>query len=142
LPTESEDPVDVWMFKTNEVNTQDRRFVRNKIRTNKYRWYNFVPKNLFEQFSKLANIYFLFIMILQIIPQISISGGKPAILMPLLFVVSVSAIKDFFEDRDRQKSDNMENNRKAIFADLTTGEYKDKIWKDLKVGMVVKILEN
>ena len=33
----------------------------NKIRTSKYNWYSFIPKNLMEQYSKLANIYFTFI---------------------------------------------------------------------------------
>lgn len=55
---------DIWNFKINEVNTHDRRFVRNKIRTTKYTWLTFIPKNLFEQFSKMANVYFLFIMVL------------------------------------------------------------------------------
>ena len=44
-------------------------------------------------------------MVLQVIPPISITGGQPAILLPLLFVVVVSAIKDLFEDLKRHKSD-------------------------------------
>ena len=31
----------------------------NKISTSKYNFITFLPKNLFEQFSKLANLYFL-----------------------------------------------------------------------------------
>ena len=31
----------------------------NRIQTSKYTCVSFVPKNLYEQFSKLANIYFL-----------------------------------------------------------------------------------
>lgn len=79
--------------------------MRNKIRTTKYTWLTFIPKNLFEQFSKLANVYFLFIMVLQVIPPISITGGQPAILLPLLFVVTVSAVKDLFEDIKRHRAD-------------------------------------
>ena len=60
-------------------------------------------------------------MVLQIIPPISITGGQPAILLPLLFVVSVSAIKDLFEDIKRHRADDQENNRKALVADLKTG---------------------
>ena len=40
------------------------------------------------------------------IPQISISGGFPVIFIPLSIVVSVSALKDLFEDLKRKKSDN------------------------------------
>lgn len=66
---------DIWTYRANENNTHDRRFTLNSIRTSKYTWLTFIPKNLFEQFSKMANVYFLFIMVLQIIPPISITGG-------------------------------------------------------------------
>lgn len=65
----------------------------------------------------MANVYFLFIMVLQIIPVISITGGQPAILLPLMFVVSVSAVKDLFEDIKRHNADMQENNRKALVLD-------------------------
>jgi hypothetical protein len=45
------------------------------------------------------------------IKPISITGGTPSNLPPLLFVMTVSAVKDFFEDRARQKSDAEENDR-------------------------------
>lgn len=88
------------------MNTHDKRFTMNSIRTTKYTLITFLPKNLFEQFSKMANVYFLFIMVLQIIPPISISGGQPAILLPLLFVCAISGIKDMFEDIKRHNADN------------------------------------
>ena len=31
----------------------------NSISTSKYNYFNFIPKNLIEQFSKIANLYFL-----------------------------------------------------------------------------------
>jgi phospholipid-translocating ATPase len=39
-------------------------FARNKIRTAKYTPLSFFPKNLWFQFHNIANIYFLFIIIL------------------------------------------------------------------------------
>ncbi|ANB12537.1 aminophospholipid-translocating P4-type ATPase DNF2 [Sugiyamaella lignohabitans] len=39
-------------------------YPRNKIRTTKYTPLSFVPKNLFFQFQNVANVYFLFIVIL------------------------------------------------------------------------------
>ena len=44
-----------------------KMFVGNDIRTSKYTVITFMPKNLIDQFSKLANIYFLIMMILQVI---------------------------------------------------------------------------
>lgn len=41
-----------------------QRFARNKIRTAKYTPLSFLPKNLWFQFHNLANIFFLFVVIL------------------------------------------------------------------------------
>ena len=51
--------------------------------------------------------------------KISITSGEPIIFGPLVFVVSISMIKDFFEvmnfiygkDYSRHKSDNEENTK-------------------------------
>ena len=82
----------------------------NIVRTSKYTWWSFLPRNLFEQFStKMANLYFLVIMFMQMIDRISISNGQPAMLAPLAFVVIISMIKDGFEDYKRYKEDRSEN---------------------------------
>jgi phospholipid-transporting ATPase len=54
----------------------------------------------------MANVYFIFISFMQMIPIISITNGFPAQLMPLIVVVVLSMIKDIFEDYKRHKSDN------------------------------------
>lgn len=41
-----------------------QHFKRNKIRTAKYTPISFIPKNLWFQFHNIANVYFLFIIIL------------------------------------------------------------------------------
>lgn len=41
-------------------------YPRNKIRTAKYTALTFVPKNIFLQFHNIANIYFLFVIILNV----------------------------------------------------------------------------
>jgi phospholipid-translocating ATPase len=41
-------------------------FNRNKIRTAKYTPISFVPKNLWYQFHNIANVYFLFLIILAV----------------------------------------------------------------------------
>lgn len=43
-----------------------QQFARNKIRTAKYTALSFVPKNLWFQFHNIANVYFLFIIILSV----------------------------------------------------------------------------
>lgn len=78
------------------TNIPDHQVTDNSIKTSKYTLFDFIPLNLIVQFSKLPNIYFLIIGIMQMIPQISISGGFPVIFIPLSFVIGVSAIKDFY----------------------------------------------
>ena len=89
-------------------------YLNNKISTCKYNALTFLPKNFFEQFQKLANVYFIIVAILQSIPDISNSGGYPSILLPLGLVVMVTATKDALEDSKRRKSDDEENNRTTL----------------------------
>lgn len=58
----------------------------------------------------MTNFYFLFLTLLELVPEISTPGAFEVMLMPLSFVVGVSMIKDIFEDRKRHKADNEENN--------------------------------
>ena len=115
-----------------------RDYRDNKVKTSKYSVWTFLPKNLYEQFSKLANVYFLIISLMQMVPIISISGGKPVMLMPLSFVIAVSMIKDIFEDYKRHKSDKLENSKQALVWD--GHDWVPQPWLDLKVGMVVKVM--
>lgn len=57
-----------------------------------------------------------------------------------MFVVTVSAIKDIFEDLKRHKSDNFENNRSVLRLDKKNKTFKQDLWKNLRVGQIVKIL--
>ena len=68
------------------------------------------------------------------------SGGVPNILLPLLFVLIVSAVKDAMEDNKRRKSDNTENNSSCLV--YVNENWKATLWKDVKVGDIVKILKN
>lgn len=79
--------------------------MNNTIRTSKYNIFTFLPYNLFTQFSKAPNIYFLMISYLQTIKSISISGGKCVQAAPLSVIVFLSMLKDAFEDYQRVKSD-------------------------------------
>jgi phospholipid-transporting ATPase len=117
-----------------------REFRDNKIKTSKYSLLTFLPKNLLEQFSKLANVYFLLISFMQMISIISISAGEPVMLMPLSFVIAVSMIKDIFEDYKRHKSDRLENYKQVLTYDTHSKVFVKREWHSLKTGMIVKVL--
>lgn len=58
-----------------------QRFTRNKIRTAKYTPLSFIPKNLWFQFHNIANIFFLFLVILVVSsagPSPRATGVQPA----------------------------------------------------------------
>uniref|UniRef100_A0A8B9LRZ8 Phospholipid-transporting ATPase n=1 Tax=Astyanax mexicanus TaxID=7994 RepID=A0A8B9LRZ8_ASTMX len=70
-----------------------QRYPDNRIISSKYTFWNFIPKNLFEQFRRIANFYFLIIFLVQLIidtPTSPITSG-----LPLFFVITVTAIKQF-----------------------------------------------
>lgn len=81
----------------------------NKIRTTKYTLLSFLPRNLLEQFHRVANLYFIFIVLLNWFPAIN-AFGKEIAMIPVMFVLGVTAVKDFYEDRRRHASDKRINN--------------------------------
>lgn len=92
----------------------DKRFIGNRITTSKYNCLTFLPKNLFEQFSKMANTYFLIMGLMEIYKPISDSNGYPVMLGPLSFVVGVSMIKDLIEDNARKTADREDNEKEVL----------------------------
>lgn len=81
----------------------------NRIRTTKYTLLSFLPKNLLEQFHRVANLYFIFIVLLNWFPSIN-AFGKEVAMFPVAFVLGVTAMKDLIEDRRRHASDKRINN--------------------------------
>ena len=72
--------------------------------TTSYTKWNFIPKNLFMQiFTKSVNTYFLFLILLQMVPGIGQKYGPIFTAMPLTFVVLISMIKDKIEDNKRRQ---------------------------------------
>lgn len=83
-------------------------YVSNFIRSSRYTKWSFLPKQLYFQFSKLANFYFLIIAVLQLIPGLSTTGSYTT-LIPLLIFVSISMAKEGFDDYRRYVLDKTEN---------------------------------
>ena len=92
-----------------EIGKENFNMPNNSIKTNKYSLINFLPLSLFEQFRKAANIYFIFIAILQTLPEVSITNQIPVIITPLSMVIVISVIKDLYEVLGKYFSDRREN---------------------------------
>ncbi|KAF2627442.1 phospholipid-translocating P-type ATPase [Macroventuria anomochaeta] len=134
-------------------------YVHNWIRSTRYSAWNFVPRQLVAQFSKLANFYFLVISILQMIPDLS-TTGKYTTIVPLLFFVFLSIAKEGYDDLRRYRLDKAENNREAkvlraspspVFKSGSTDDgsvsspepeklaWETIKWQDIQVGDIIKL---
>lgn len=111
---------------------------KNKIDTSKYTWYSFLPKNLWEQFHALANVYFLGLAALQCYSEITITAGIPSILLPLSIVIFVGAARDLIEDLQRKASDQAEN-RNTILRMLDQHSTGTVRWEEVRPGYVLVV---
>jgi phospholipid-transporting ATPase len=113
----------------------------NAIRTSKYNVVTFIPLNLMSQFKKIANVYFLVNAFLSTIESISITAGKPVMLIPLSTVIIFSMMKDAYEDYRRHKNDEKENETKVLALDprQKQNEFVPKMWQDIRVGEIFKV---
>ncbi|XP_023572662.1 phospholipid-transporting ATPase IK [Octodon degus] len=111
-----------------------RKYQTNGIHTAKYNIFSFLPRNLYEQFHRVSNLYFLLIVILQSIPEISTLPWI-TLFIPLLLLLLIRAIRDLVDDVGRHRSDNAINNRPCQM--LIGKSFKWRKWKDLCVGDVV-----
>ncbi|GJE96419.1 phospholipid-translocating P-type ATPase [Phanerochaete sordida] len=92
-----------WYDKKQRV-LKDHVYATNQVITSKYTVVTFVPRNLLEQFRRVANCFFLAIAILQFFSLFStVSPGL--VILPLLIVLAITALKDGYEDIKRHQSD-------------------------------------
>lgn len=81
----------------------------NSVVTSKYNVITFIPRSLFEQFRRIANIYFLVISVLMMLGTYTTLFTSPltpfSTLIPLILVLGVTMIKDGAEDLKRHRSD-------------------------------------
>ena len=96
----------------------------------------FLPRVLYSQFCRVANLYFLLIAILQLTTDLSPSG-RYSTLLPLIAVIGLSMLREAFEEWSRIKVDRRVNNRPA--RKLQNSAFIACRWRDLRVGDVVRV---
>ena len=112
------------------------KWADNHVSTAKYNIATFLPKFLFEQFSKYANLFFLFTAILQQVPNVSPTNRYTTI-VPLDIVLMLSALKELVEDFKRRSADKSLNDSKARVLKGT--DFVDTKWINIAVGDVVRV---
>uniref|UniRef100_A0A4W6DUM6 Phospholipid-transporting ATPase n=1 Tax=Lates calcarifer TaxID=8187 RepID=A0A4W6DUM6_LATCA len=116
----------------------NRHYANNKIKTTKYTVLSFLPKNLFEQFHRFANVYFVFIALLNFVPVVNAFQPELA-LAPVVFILSVTAIKDLWEDYRRHRSDKEINHMDCLVYSRVERRYVEKYWKEVRVGDFIRL---
>ncbi|XP_008282682.1 probable phospholipid-transporting ATPase VB [Stegastes partitus] len=119
----------------------NRYFPSNAIKTTKYTLLLFIPMNLFEQFHRLANIYFVGLAILNFIPVVNAFQPEVA-LIPICVILSLTALKDAWEDFRRYQSDRKLNNTPCLIYSRKEKQFVERRWKDVRVGDFVKVVCN
>ncbi|XP_060129441.1 phospholipid-transporting ATPase VA-like [Zootoca vivipara] len=110
----------------------------NRLQTTKYTALSFLPKNLFEQFHRLANVYFVFIALLNFVPAVNAFQPELA-LAPVLFILAVTAVKDLWEDYSRYRSDQEINHMECLVYCRIERKYTTRYWKEVKVGDFIQL---
>ena len=112
-PSETAHASDYTVHSNDAEANKKHGYPSNFIRTAKYTVWNFVFKNLYEQFRRFSNIYFLLNAIATLIPSAAPVSPFTSI-APLVFVLAVTAIKDAVEDYRRYKADKLANRYAAV----------------------------
>lgn len=133
---QTENLVDRWVVHINEKNDDSEKYYNNLVSTTKYTWYSFFPKGLFEQFRRVANIYFAFHVAITLTPVSPVN--RFSAILPFVFVIGVAMAKEAIEDLRRGKADKEVNNRSVPVWQQNEG-FQPRRWKDVKVGNIVRV---
>ena len=126
-------------FVNDNIKNKEYNLKNNLITTTKYNIFTFIPKSLLFQFCRLSNVYFLFTAIIQSIPLISPLTSLTAII-PLIFVLGVSMIREAVEDLVRNNFDNLNNEEEVIV--LRNDKFVTAMSKTLRYGEIILVYEN
>ncbi|XP_055989084.1 phospholipid-transporting ATPase VB [Sorex fumeus] len=115
-----------------------RSYAGNRVCTAKYTLLTFLPQNLLEQFHRWANLYFLFLVILNWVPALEVFH-REITMVPLALVLSIIMVKDGLEDFRRHRFDRKINCASIWVHERKERGYVEKRWEDVRVGDFVRL---
>ncbi|KAK9462482.1 uncharacterized protein V1516DRAFT_710316 [Lipomyces oligophaga] len=125
-----------------------RPYVSNIIVSSVYNRYNALPLLLIAQFLRLANVYFLIVSILQMIPNFSTTGTYNSFATFMVFTF-IAMAREGFDDWQRHRQDKSENLKEAFVGHLgykedgqPTIDWRSTRWQDIRVGDIVRLERN
>ncbi|NXW58006.1 AT8B3 ATPase, partial [Eurystomus gularis] len=113
-----------------------RKYAGNVIKTAKYNIFTFLPLNLYEQFHRMANVYFVFVILLQTFPEIATLPWY-TLLFPLSCLLIIRGLRDLIDDIGRHQSDRNINSRPCEI--LSGKSFRWQKWRDICVGDIVRL---
>ena len=106
----------------------------NTVVNSRYTAVTFLPLNLYEQFRRPLNLYFLFVSCLQFVSIIA-PVNPLSTLLPLLLAFSLTAAKEGYDDLKRHRQDALYNARK--YSVLRLGRWQSVESCEIRVGDVI-----
>lgn len=125
-----------------------KAYISNTITSSRYNFFNFLPRQLIFQFSRVSNFYFLCIAVLQLTGFST--TGTYSTLVPLMAFVTIAMAKEGFDDYRRHLLDKIENHDtvETLCRSVSNGQlghmesvetWTEVKWSAVKVGDVVKL---
>lgn len=122
-----------------EAVKEKKTFCDNKVVTAHYTWWNFLPVNIYEQFHIIANFFFLLISIMYFFGDTPINPATT--IAPLVAVVSISILKDAYDDMKRHKEDRSFNRTSFHILRLdhasNTLKWESRFSEEIRCGDVI-----
>lgn len=115
---------------------RNREFPANVVRNQKYSVVSFVPLVFYNQFKYFYNFYFLAICITQCIPALRVNYVFTNV-APLLFVLTVTMLKEANDDNKRYQRDKEANSQ--LYGRFTSTGFVDIPSSDIRVGDIIQV---
>ncbi|KAI6714559.1 hypothetical protein B2J93_2415 [Marssonina coronariae] len=141
-PTRDGRHIDLEPARTGELIDErtGKPYIGNRITSSRYTFYNFLPRQIIFQFSRVSNFFFLCIAVLQLTGYST--TGTYSTIVPLMAFVSIAMAKEGYDDYRRHVLDRVENqNTVEVLHVSGAGEpsWAAVRWARVKVGMVVRL---
>ncbi len=126
-----------------KVGGTEVQYPPNTIVTSRYTLFSYLPKSMFEQFRRMANIYFIVLGTIALVATLTnyyLTSVQPeGLLGPVLLVVMISVAKDGYEDMLRHRLDAQVDAQLARQVKFS-GRCVETKWKDIEVGNILLLL--
>ena len=109
----------------------------NKVRTTRYTILSWLPLSLLVQFKRVANIYFLIISVLTLMP---FSPKSPVSMIGTFsFVLLLTMVKEAVEDVYRHRADREANSKTTHVFSFAVNRYERRTWQEIEVGELIRV---